>query len=54
MRNMTIYDFRQVHLEPVKKAMLSPVKTFDLLFNRKYVFYQSQIDTENFLMVFLT
>ena len=29
MRNVTIYDFRQVHLEPVKNAMLSPVKTFD-------------------------
>ena len=29
MRNGTIYDFRQVHLEPVKNAMLSPVKTFD-------------------------
>ena len=47
MRNVIIYDFRQVHLEPVKNAMLSPVKTFDLLFNRKYVIYQSQIDTEN-------
>ena len=44
---MTIYDFRQVHLESVKNAMLSPVKTFDLLFNMKYVFYQSQINTEN-------
>ena len=29
MRNVTIYNFRQVHLEPVKKAMLSQVKTFD-------------------------
>ena len=46
MRNVTIYDFRQVHLEAVKNPMLSPVKTFELLFNRKYVFYQSQIDTE--------
>ena len=47
MRNVTIYDFRQVHLEPVKNAMLSPVKTFDWLFSRKYVFYQSQINTDN-------
>ena len=47
MRNVTIYDFRQVHLEPVKNATLSPVKTFHWLFNRKYVFYQSQINTDN-------
>ena len=47
MRNVTIYDFRQVHLEPVKNAILSPVKTFDCLFNRNYVFYQSQINTDN-------
>ena len=30
-RNVTTYDFRQVHLEPVKNAMLSSVKTFDWL-----------------------
>ena len=47
MRNVTIYDFRQVHFEPVKNAMLSPVKTFNWLFSRKYVFYQSQINTDN-------
>ena len=47
IRNVTIYDFRQVHLKPVKNAMLSPVKTFDWLFSRKYVFYQSQINTDN-------
>ena len=29
MRNVTFYDFRQVDLEPVKNAILSPVKTFD-------------------------
>ena len=29
MRNVTTYDFWHVHLEPVKNAMLSPVKTFD-------------------------
>ena len=29
MRNVIIYDFRQVHLEPVKNAILLPVKTFD-------------------------
>ena len=47
MRNVTIHDFRQVQLEPVKNAVLSPVKTFDWLFNRKYVFYQPQINTDN-------
>ena len=31
MRNVTIYNFRQVHLEPLKNAMLLPVKTFDWL-----------------------
>ena len=29
MRNVTIYNFRQVHLEPLKNAMLSPVNMFD-------------------------
>ena len=29
MRNVTIYDFHQAHLDSVKNAMLSPVKTFD-------------------------
>ena len=47
MRNVTIYDFRQVHLKPVKNAMLSPVKTFDCLFNKNYVFYQSHVNTDN-------
>ena len=47
MRNVTIYDFRHVHLEPVKNVMLFPVKTFDWLFNRKYVFYQTQVNTDN-------
>ena len=31
MRNVTIYDFRQVHLEPLKNAMLSPVSLIDFL-----------------------
>ena len=47
MRSVTIYDFLQLHLEPVKNAMLSPVKTFDWLFNRIYVFYKSQVNTDN-------
>ena len=46
MKNVTIYAFRQVHLEPVKNAMLSPVKTFDRNFNRKHVFYPSEINTD--------
>ena len=47
MRIVTIYDFRKVELEPVKKAVLSPVKTFDWLFNIIYVFDQSQVNTDN-------
>ena len=47
MRKVTIYDFRHVHLEPVKNAMLSPVKTFDCVFNRISVIYESQVNTEN-------
>ena len=53
LRNVTFYDFRQVPLEPVKNAMLSPVKRFDWLFYSNYVFYQSQFKTDNcFLAVF--
>ena len=37
MRNLAIYDFRQVHLEPLKNAFSSPFKTFDWLFYRNYV-----------------
>ena len=32
MRNVSIYSFRHVHLEPLKNAIFSPVKTFDELF----------------------
>ena len=32
LRDVTFYNFRQVPLEPVKNAMLSPVKRFDWLF----------------------
>ena len=39
MRNVNIYNFRQLHLEPLKNAMLSPIKTFDWLFSRNYVFF---------------
>ena len=46
MINVTIYDFRQVHLEPVKNAIFSPVKTFNWLFYRNYVFQQSQYNTD--------
>ena len=53
MRNMKIYDFRQVHLEPVKNAMLSLVKTFDWIFYRNYVFFQSQFQSDNWLWRYL-
>ena len=49
MRNVTICDFRQVHLEPVKNAILSPVITFDWRFYKNNVFYQSQFNTDHWL-----
>ena len=38
LRYLTIYDFREVHLESVKNVMLSQVKTFDEHFNWDFVF----------------
>ena len=43
LRNVTIYYCRQVPLEPVKSAMLSPVMRFDWLFSRNYVFLSNSI-----------
>ena len=53
MINVTIYDFRQVHLEPVKNAIFSPIKTFNWLFYRNYVFQQSQYNTDKCLWWYL-
>ena len=47
LRYLTIYDFRQVHLESVENVMLSQVKTFDRLFHWNFAFYQSQYNIEN-------
>ena len=50
MRSVTVY---KVQLEPVKNAILSPVKKFDWSFYRNYVFYQSKFNTDNWLWWYL-
>ena len=44
--SLTIYDFRQVHLESVRNIMLSQVKTFDRHYYWNFVFHQSRYDIE--------
>ena len=53
VRYLTIFDFRQVHLESVKNDMLSQVKTFDRRFLMELCFYQSQYNIENCFLRYL-
>ena len=52
-RNVTNYDFRQVHLESMENVILSQRKISDWLYCRNCVFFLSQRKTDRWLSLYL-